>query len=336
MKRFLYGCQNIMLLIHETIKIMFNGLSVLMENLITWNQHSDLIRTVYNDLYQREILTDVTLVCQDQSKIKAHKVILVACSEMFKSMLCDDTSAQTKIFMKGVTEEIMINILDFMYKGEVKIAMDKLHEFLQIAQDLNMKEVGGTLPQEEKKETKVFDRKEFDDPLLPIDVGTDEQDINLEENEMSTNTVMGQKKTLEERRPFVCDKCDFRCASQKQITNHLQVKHSDLVYSCDYDNCEYKGVYISDLRKHKKEKHAKKLYPCDQCEYQGFQSGSLKVHIESVHYGLKYPCDECDTISSDRSNLRKHKLRTHGPNSFNRRKAGRPKKTDAKYYKTDQ
>ena len=152
----------------------------MMENLITWNTHSDHIRKVYNELYQNEVLTDVTLVCNDQTKIKAHKVILVACSAVFRSMLCNDTGSESKIYVRGVDRQTMTNILEFMYRGEVKIEMNRFQGFLQIAQELSMEEIGLTKSSKENSE-EMFETEEQDQIPEQSQEDTLEEYVNQED-----------------------------------------------------------------------------------------------------------------------------------------------------------
>ena len=53
---------------------------------LKWNDFQDVLKESLGDLRNDIDFTDVTLACEDQS-IKAHKVILSACSPFFKRLL---------------------------------------------------------------------------------------------------------------------------------------------------------------------------------------------------------------------------------------------------------
>lgn len=49
-----------------------------------------------------------------------------------------------------------------------------------------------------------------------------------------------------------------------------------------------------ELKEHKKSKHDRIRYSCDQCEYAATKPSPLKTHMESKHEGVRYPCDQCE------------------------------------------
>ena len=53
---------------------------------LKWNDFQDLVQVSFAELRADTDFTDVTLACEDQS-IKAHKVVLSACSPFFKKLL---------------------------------------------------------------------------------------------------------------------------------------------------------------------------------------------------------------------------------------------------------
>ena len=62
--------------------------------------------------------TDVTLVSGDGIQIKAHKIILSACSQFFQHILVPysvDFSHKPVVFLKGIEEQELTAILQFMY-----------------------------------------------------------------------------------------------------------------------------------------------------------------------------------------------------------------------------
>ena len=53
---------------------------------LKWNDFQDIVQTSFVELRTDTDFTNVTLACEDQS-IKAHKVVLSACSPFFKNLL---------------------------------------------------------------------------------------------------------------------------------------------------------------------------------------------------------------------------------------------------------
>ena len=112
---------------------------MVLDNLISWDSYSSHMKTSLHQMMVAEQLTDVTLVSADQTKIKAHKNILSACSEGFRNIFNDqDVHSQTVVYMKGIKNKILIYILEYMYSGEVRIHLDSLGDFLSVAKELQI------------------------------------------------------------------------------------------------------------------------------------------------------------------------------------------------------
>ena len=54
---------------------------------LRWNHHQSTLVTVFDSLLKDESLVDVTLYAEGRP-VKAHKVVLSACSPYFKVRLC--------------------------------------------------------------------------------------------------------------------------------------------------------------------------------------------------------------------------------------------------------
>ena len=100
--------------------------------------------------------TDVTLVCEDGKQIEAHKMILVASSQIFGNMLRKSKRSPSHpiIYMRGVKSNDLLAIVDFLYLGEANVYQENLDSFLAVAEELQLKGLKGnedvaTLPQTE-------------------------------------------------------------------------------------------------------------------------------------------------------------------------------------------
>ena len=54
---------------------------------LNWQTFSDHLKLIFKDLYQGESHSDVTLVSDDQTQFKAHKIVLSACKNAKQSTL---------------------------------------------------------------------------------------------------------------------------------------------------------------------------------------------------------------------------------------------------------
>ena len=61
--------------------------------------------------------SDVTIVCEDDIELKAHKVVLSSCSPLLKAKIDEVNSGEVEINMKEINHTEMEKILKFMYLG---------------------------------------------------------------------------------------------------------------------------------------------------------------------------------------------------------------------------
>ena len=96
------------------------------------NDFKENVVTLFKSFQNNQDFTDVTLATNDGHQVDAHKIILTALSPVFRNMLQNNQRFQPLIFLRGVNQEQLAAILDFMYKGEAKIDKSNLDEFLKL------------------------------------------------------------------------------------------------------------------------------------------------------------------------------------------------------------
>ena len=82
-------------------------------------------------LRERPVLNDVTLVCQDNTKILAHKLILSSFSEYYRKIFKheDDDGEKSVIHLPDVEKKLVDKILDFIYIGVARVRELELPKF---------------------------------------------------------------------------------------------------------------------------------------------------------------------------------------------------------------
>ena len=88
---------------------------------LNWHTYNDHLKEMMQNLLLCSESTDVTLVCEDKTKFKAHKFVLNACSPVFHSIINDMPQSYPVIYLKGVFAQEMKSILQFMYLGQATI-----------------------------------------------------------------------------------------------------------------------------------------------------------------------------------------------------------------------
>lgn len=104
---------------------------------LRWNNYLSHITFALDSLRTQEDLVDVTLSCEGK-KIRAHKVLLSACSSYFRDIFKENPCQHPVIIFKNVKYDDLIAIIEFMYQGEVNVIQDALPSFLNTAELLSV------------------------------------------------------------------------------------------------------------------------------------------------------------------------------------------------------
>ena len=106
-----------------------------------WQNFSDHMKEMFHEAMKSEYLTDVTLVSDDKRKYKAHKLVLSSCSPVFKSIIDDLPTNDSVIYLRGIRHLELEAILQFIYLGLTTFDDKRVNEFLNVASNLEIKEL---------------------------------------------------------------------------------------------------------------------------------------------------------------------------------------------------
>jgi len=106
---------------------------------LKWNNYQASLTNAFKSLLENEDFVDVTLSAGGKT-LRAHKVVLSACSSYFKQLLTGINSWQHPIlFLRDVPFVDLYTILEFIYMGEVNVGQSDLTSFLKTAELLQIK-----------------------------------------------------------------------------------------------------------------------------------------------------------------------------------------------------
>lgn len=107
---------------------------------LRWNDFQESVTSTLQELLDEQDFLDVTISCgEGEQQFKAHKVILSACSSVFRQLLKRNPAPNPVIVLWDVATADFENILHFMYNGEVKIKQSNLNSFLSVAERLRVR-----------------------------------------------------------------------------------------------------------------------------------------------------------------------------------------------------
>ena len=216
---------------------------------LNWHTFADHLQLMFKDLYQEERYTDVTLVSDDQTQFKAHKIVLSACSPVFKKIIDNNPSQHPLIYLRGIQSYEIESILQFMYLGEGRFYQERMGEFIKVAKDLEVKEISKGVDMQNEEE----------------DVTEEAVIMEDEEEEVEKVFETGTSSTdqIKVRKP------------RSQISSDSK--------STECPECGAVFTQRHNMLAHYRSKHEGIKYPCNQCDYQATQKGNLQTHIQSRH-----------------------------------------------------
>ncbi|XP_040580531.1 uncharacterized protein [Lepeophtheirus salmonis] len=105
---------------------------------LKWNNYQSNIVSALGNLKLDEDFVDVTLSCEGRT-IKAHKVILSACSLYFRDVFRETPCNHPIIILKDTQYSDLESLVKYVYQGQVYISQENLSSFLKTADALQIK-----------------------------------------------------------------------------------------------------------------------------------------------------------------------------------------------------
>ena len=214
---------------------------------LNWHTFPEHLQLMFKDLYEEEKHSDVTLVCDDQTQFKAHKIVLSACSPVFKNIIDNNPSQHPLIYLRGIQSYEMESILQFMYLGEGKIYYERMGDFLNVAKDLEVKEIskGVEIPVSGNVASEIV----VDDEEME----TDEDDEPKQTPENNIRQRQPRSQISSDAKSTECPECGKEFTKKTSMVTHYRSIHEGIKYPCN--QCDYQATTQSNLQKHIQSKH---------------------------------------------------------------------------------
>ncbi|XP_076682691.1 uncharacterized protein LOC143376352 isoform X2 [Andrena cerasifolii] len=151
---------------------------------LRWNNHQSTLIQNFDTLLESGTLVDCTLAAEGQY-LKAHKVVLSACSPYFEGLLSEHYDKHPVFILKDVKFKELKAMMDYMYRGEVNISQDQLAALLKAAESLQIKglsesKTGGSSKTDSSKQQKVVPQ-----PTAPsLDIPHSSSGLTIEKNKV--------------------------------------------------------------------------------------------------------------------------------------------------------
>ena len=287
--------------------------------------------------------SDVSLISSDDGTLRAHRVVLAACSPFFREVFSKNSVANLSLYMSGLKQVDLEAILDFMYRGQTEVPMADLEAFIWAAKEMRVlgltnmdvgpgAELGtgrsgkissnqggqgitkyscsrGKCTSNFKKETSLLKHmKRAHEKKKKKTEGLSHTTYNdkghLSENILNQNTgSLDSENILDDETGNV------------SITTNYQ-------YNCN--NCVFGHDKLIELTNHQRVIHGmyrqqKGKYKCSHCDYNFMKRTNLIKHQQDIHdifpleaptKVVEFPCNKCDYKALETLDLKNH-LYTH-------------------------
>ena len=218
---------------------------------LNWSNYTDHLREMLHEMMKSNDLTDITIVCDDKRYLRAHKVVLGACSPFFKEIV-NDLPHDSMVYLKGIQSEEMQAIIEFMYLGEASFSQLKMNQFLEAANNLEIKEISKNI---------VFDISEKIDDVWGG--GGEGKKIASKANNKN----------------IFCPECDKKFFTTQSMRVHLYSVHKGIRVNCS--QCDFQANRKRELQIHIQTAHGGKFFECNFCDYKAPLKTNLNYHIQA-------------------------------------------------------
>ena len=256
---------------------------------LKWNDFQQNVTNSFKEM--REDFCDVTLVGEGNTKIQAHKLILSTSSNFFLNFFRQNPNPKPLLYMRGIKDDQLSAVVDFMYNGETRLAQDDLDDFLQLAEELKLKGLARVDASNDKNEVSNCNTNSRDMLKLQKNVNTPVNESFVPKTEQHINEAIDQQ-LVDNAFDDIVENMDLEAIDTK---------------TTKYDNINEVNLTIRSMIQ-----KDEGIWRCTQCEKTNKDRRTLRKHIEAKHIdGVSRPCNRCGKALKSRNALYNHKAVYH-------------------------
>ena len=266
---------------------------------LSWREFNKGAGKTMINLLSDTNFSDVTLVCDEDKQIKAHKAILSSSSIFLKNILVQNPHQHPLLYLDFISFDHLLAIIRFVYTGETEVNEEDLEVFMKVGRRLQIQGMGGEDPNDQK--------------------GRDEKDrytqVSTLDNDEPSLAEVDQpiiKMETEQYGQYGEELEDIKPSFEALWKLPLPPTNQDGKYPCE--QCNYKTPNSYNFKKHRLNIHLGVRYTCAECEKVYTDSSALTKHKRVIHEGFKFFCNLCEHKTSTKQHLDLHKISKHGLN----------------------
>ncbi|XP_033725917.1 zinc finger protein 664-like [Pecten maximus] len=276
---------------------------------VDWQCDRSLVQSL-DYLFTTGTASDVIFRIGD-TKINAHKVILISRSSVFYSMLPHTHTDVWEVAVTDVSPDTFRCFLRYMYTDIILLTVDLATSVLPVARQYHMDHLVKkcTVYLQDQTLPFVYIEKTFTQGEKPFKVEQlNDCDEYTETNEMrqmdKTIKISTTEKQEKKRTELVCNMCGQISKFRKKYQAHMATHPDYHPHQCNV--CEKTFSSTGHLKRHLKIHTEQKQHKCDICGKPFHDLDRMRRH-RRIHSGEKpHMCDICGKKFSEAGNLRKH------------------------------
>ena len=254
---------------------------------LRWNSFESNISGSFQELQEDSEFFDVTLCCDNGIDIvQAHKVILAACSPFFRKILSHQKNQQNPLlYLKGICLKDLQIAIKFMYHGEVNIARESLNNFLEVAEDLEIK----GLSTNSKLQAPKPEAPKLEAPKTPAKKTIIAKRKNILQQETSLTPQTAKRPKTSQVFTPVENKENLMARNSKQSQNNTQIDIGKII--------EKNSKHLKDLGQ---VENYVKIHQFGNIENEIIKNEPISKDIIDYHTGTN---EQSDDYSLDQNNF---------------------------------
>ena len=254
-------------------------------------------------LRDSEEFFDVTLVSDDEIPIQAHKVVLSASSAFFRNVLKSQKVISPLLYIRGVTNNVLAGVVEFMYKGEVTVEENNLDSFLKLSEDLKLR----GLSENDKMSSDTWSWSSPE--TLGISETRKEQNSKIK-SQIQVNMEDRKDNKIQETQKI--DNLDLKKEGKEE--EDVEEENKNYIAEVADTEPEYKDTSELVAKISAKMFKENKMWHCKDCGVSKPKKSNLQVHVEIHHMGVVHPCKSCDYVTKSRQAHFRHVKMLHSVN----------------------
>ena len=282
---------------------------------------------------------DVSLISGDDGTLRAHRVVLAACSPFFREIFLKNSLNNLSLYMSGLKQVDLEAILDFMYRGQTEVPMSSLEAFIWTAKELkvlgltNMDvglgvELGAGEPgnmtgnQGEQRNTRYSCSREKCSSNFKKESNLLKHMKRAHEKRKGnrgglSNATFKDGGNLSDN---ILNQSTGSINSGKNMDNESGEINIPNIYQYNCNKCVFAHDKWFEFRDHQRVIHGmhmqnKGKYSCCYCNYTCMKSKNLSKHKQEIHEifplgepkkVVELPCKKCDYKTSEIHDMKIH------------------------------